>query len=347
LSRRLADSSVLARGLRAGAGYPALLVYALLCFILPGLAIDGTWGFPLGWTVYVSADGHTRPYVSFRRTVRAVLAANRITLHDGDRVTPSPDAVIWPGVRIAVVRAVPAVLIVGGVSRPIRVAATTVRDALERLAISVRPLDQVSPDPSASLRPGAAIRIVRREWRSRVERREIPFPSRVVADASLFKGNRILRSPGRPGLQARTVRVLYADGRPIAAEPLAWTVVREPVARVTAVGTRAMIASRGAFAGREYLMMEATAYYPGPNNYGGGVGPRTAIGMVAQRGIVAVDPSVIPLGTRLFIDGYGYAVAGDTGGQIQGMRIDLCYNSFDEAIHFGRRRVRVYLLGKQ
>jgi 3D (Asp-Asp-Asp) domain-containing protein len=99
--------------------------------------------------------------------------------------------------------------------------------------------------------------------------------------------------------------------------------------------------------GREYLVVEATAYYPGPNNYGGGVGSRTAIGMVAQRGIIAVDPSVIPLGTKLFIDGYGYGVAGDTGGAIQGLRVDLCYNTYDEAMRYGRQRgIKVYLLGK-
>ena len=91
-------------------------------------------------------------------------------------------------------------------------------------------------------------------------------------------------------------------------------------------------------------MFEATAYYPGPRNFGGGVGPRTATGMIAGRGVVAVDPSVIPLGTHLYIEGYGYAVAGDTGGNIRGRRIDLCYNTYDEAISFGRQPVKVFIL---
>jgi 3D (Asp-Asp-Asp) domain-containing protein len=63
--------------------------------------------------------------------------------------------------------------------------------------------------------------------------------------------------------------------------------------------------------------------------------------------VVAVDPSVIPLGSRLFIEGYGYAIAGDTGGAIQGMRIDLCFNSYDEAIRFGRRTVKVYIVDRR
>ncbi len=86
--------------------------------------------------------------------------------------------------------------------------------------------------------------------------------------------------------------------------------------------------------------MEATAYLP---TDGGGSGI-TASGMVARRGVVAVDTDVIPLGTRLYIPGYGEAIAGDTGGAIYGERIDLCMESYGEAMEFGRRDVTVYVL---
>ena len=86
--------------------------------------------------------------------------------------------------------------------------------------------------------------------------------------------------------------------------------------------------------------MEATAYLP---TDGGGDGI-TASGMVARRGVVAVDTDVIPLGTRLYIPGYGEAIAADTGGAIYGERIDLCMESYGEAMDFGRRDVTVYVL---
>ena len=70
----------------------------------------------------------------------------------------------------------------------------------------------------------------------------------------------------------------------------------------------------------------------------------TASGMLAERGVVAVDTDVIPLGTRLYIPGYGMAIAGDTGGAINGERIDLCMESYGEAMEFGRRWVKVYVL---
>lgn len=88
------------------------------------------------------------------------------------------------------------------------------------------------------------------------------------------------------------------------------------------------------------LAMEATAYLPSDGN-GSGI---TATGEVARRGIVAVDPDVIPLGTRVYIPGYGTAVAADTGGAICGNKIDLCMESYGEAINFGRRSVEVYIL---
>ena len=70
----------------------------------------------------------------------------------------------------------------------------------------------------------------------------------------------------------------------------------------------------------------------------------TADGRVAGYGVAAVDPSVIPLGTRLFVEGYGMAVAADVGSAIQGNRIDLCFDDPDLARSFGRRTVRVFIL---
>ncbi len=96
----------------------------------------------------------------------------------------------------------------------------------------------------------------------------------------------------------------------------------------------------GAVSYSSHLTVEATAYIPSD---GGGSGI-TATGMVAQHGVIAVDPRVIPLGTRVYIPGYGEAIAADTGGAIRGNRIDLCMNTYREAINFGRRNVEVYIL---
>jgi 3D (Asp-Asp-Asp) domain-containing protein len=94
--------------------------------------------------------------------------------------------------------------------------------------------------------------------------------------------------------------------------------------------------------------MVATAYDPGPVSTGKSPGQRgygiTASGMRAGYGVVAVDPRVIPLGTRVYVPGYGAAVAGDTGSAIKGYRIDLGFATYGEAVNYGRRTVTVYVL---
>jgi 3D (Asp-Asp-Asp) domain-containing protein len=88
------------------------------------------------------------------------------------------------------------------------------------------------------------------------------------------------------------------------------------------------------------LHMIATAYTAGCYGCTG----MTASGLRAGFGVIAVDPNIIPLGTKLFIPGYGRAVAGDTGGSIRGHRIDLGFNDNGQAMAWGNRSVTVYLL---
>lgn len=86
----------------------------------------------------------------------------------------------------------------------------------------------------------------------------------------------------------------------------------------------------------EPIIMEATAYTWS--------GDKTATGTWPSRGTVAVDPEVIPLGTKLHIEGYGEAIAADTGGDIKGNRVDLYMESEDECWEFGRQQVEVVVM---
>lgn len=91
---------------------------------------------------------------------------------------------------------------------------------------------------------------------------------------------------------------------------------------------------------RYAVPMVATAY----TRYDDGCGDYTYRGSYLRRGLVAVDPDVIPLGTRLYIPGYGHALADDIGGAIQGNRIDLAMDTLNEAYDFGIRNITVYVL---
>ena len=336
-----------ARAPRFGTWRQAVVACLLVSSLFPFYLAADTWGLPFGRTVHISVDGREVTFRSFRRTVGEALASAHVSLQPDDRTIPAAQTSLWSGIGVKVIRAVPLTLRVGQSTSAMRLAATSVGDALRVAGVELGPIDRVYPSAAAMLQPDMRITVERRQWRTWVQQRPVAYTSQVVADPQLFKGNRVVRTPGRAGVSQRTVEALYANGLPVAmTTPNPWTVARPPAPEVIAVGTRAMIASRGDFAGHEYMMLDATAYYPGPDNFGGGVGPRTAIGLLAQRGVVAVDPAVIPLGSKLFIEGYGYAVAGDTGGAIQGMRIDLCFSSYGEAIHFGRQTVKVYIIDR-
>lgn len=91
---------------------------------------------------------------------------------------------------------------------------------------------------------------------------------------------------------------------------------------------------------KRVMQVEATAYSPQEP----GLGIHTASGTVVRRGVIAVDPFFIPFGTRVYIPGYGEAVAEDTGDAIIGHRIDIAFDTYVEALEFGRRTIEIYIL---
>ena len=145
----------------------------------------------------------------------------------------------------------------------------------------------------------------------------------------------------QPGLERVQRETLYSNGTVIKTNDVSKVTQREMVPTIIKEGTRVVTTSRN-IAGRSSraIVMEASAYLAGDGD-GAGI---TATGVPAVRGIAAVDPDVIPLGTRLFIPGYGEAIAADTGGAIVGNKIDLVMDSYGEAMEFGRQDVTVYVL---
>ncbi|HWR44485.1 peptidoglycan-binding protein [Sporomusa sp.] len=88
------------------------------------------------------------------------------------------------------------------------------------------------------------------------------------------------------------------------------------------------------------IQLESTAY----TRYDEGCTDFTYRGNYVRRGLVAVDPDIIPLGTKLYVPDYGYAVADDVGGAIQGHKIDLAMETLDEAFAYGRRHITAYII---
>ncbi len=181
-------------------------------------------------------------------------------------------------------------------------------------------------------------------------KRKMPIPRKTerISDARLDRGmSRVVRE-GSDGVMEQVILVRRNESGILGESLLSEWVAVKPEPKVIAVGTReplrVLLTSRGSYTYRKSYSMIATAYEPSERSCGKYADGYTAIGMKAAPGIVAVDPKVIPLRTKLYVEGYGPALAADVGGAIKGNRIDIFFNTIEEALRYGRRRVKVYVL---
>ena len=176
----------------------------------------------------------------------------------------------------------------------------------------------------------------------RVVSSPIPFDVHYEFSRLVGPGRCIKARNGQPGYVTKTYDVFFDNVQPVGKALTSIDQV-EPVDAVYQMGKSGFETSRGSFHRSKILSMSATGYDPSPRTIGRGATGRTATGRHASFGCVAVDPHVIPLNTLVFVEGYGFALACDTGGAIHGNRIDLCFSSRSQAIRFGRRQVRVHV----
>lgn len=247
----------------------------------------------------------------------------------------------------------------------------TVSSILSRAGVILTDDDAVSVQLNAKTRDGMKITISRTQYVVETYEIEIPYETTYCYAPNLPEGQRVVLTKGVNGIAERTANVLYINGTEISRTPLSDVVTTEPVKEVIAIGTKGgatpgdMPVHPDAMVGKPIIgdgvivtpagevltynnsgVFLATAY----NNTDPGCTIYTYIGTLCRVGAIAVDPKVIPLGTKMYIvsnDGryiYGEAVAEDTGSSIKGNRIDLYFDTVPECIIFGMRDCTVYFL---
>lgn len=173
-----------------------------------------------------------------------------------------------------------------------------------------------------------------------VEQKEsIPFETKIISSDNLQKGHEQIVQEGTAGEKIVTKEITFVGDTEISHNVKSEKVIKKPIEKIIMRGT-------GEY--KNVLIMNASAYTAGYESTGKRPGDRgygiTASGTKAVKGTVAVDPKVIPLGSKLYVEGYGYATALDTGSAIKGNKIDLFYDSLYEAKKFGRKNLTVYVL---
>lgn len=252
----------------------------------------------------------------------------------------------------------------------------TVESLLERLNLILTNEDVVSVPLNSQTFDGLNISISRCVEVEETYTMIIPFETTYCDDPTLSKGEEVVLTEGLNGQLLCKANVVYVNGEEVSRTVLSEDVTIQPVNMVIAVGTGESVklhsndlpASliRPQFTGEpvigdgyiitpdgEYLtythveQFKATAY----NNLDPGCTEYNYIGTKCRVGAIAVDPTVIPYGTRMYIvtnDGkyvYGIATAEDCGSAIKGNRIDLYFDTVAECDAFGIRNCKVYFLG--
>ena len=178
---------------------------------------------------------------------------------------------------------------------------------------------------------------------------KIPYEVKYVETEELDMGVERVKTAGAEGTVEIVTNVVFIGDKKDSEEIVSENIVKEAVSEVIEKGTgRTIETDIGTLRIAKEILMEATAYTAGYECTGKRPGDPyygiTATGMKVRPGVVAIDPRVIPYGTKLYVEGYGEAIAADTGSAIKGNKIDLYHEELSEAYKFGRRNLKVYVL---
>lgn len=274
----------------------------------------------------VTTDGTSATVLSGADTVEGVLrdAGADIDIHDV--VSPALTARVYPGSSITVEHLNEVTVKADGETFTVYAGRNaTVSDAVALAGVPVGTGDRISVPAGSTVTDGMEISVdrVTSKYVTKVETVS-PKTKTVETTAIIYRQKEVVNA-GKSGKAKITYRINYINGRPAGREAVKTVYIEKPVDRVVRTGKKY----------KAVYTMEATAYC------GGG---STASGLQAGYGRIAVDPSVIPLGTKVYVEGYGEAVAADTGGAIKGSRIDLWFAGEAMCQSFGRRTVKLYVL---
>lgn len=306
--------------------------------------------------ITVVIDGKETKLVTYSSSVRGTLEKNGITVGPKDKLQPGLDSKVKDGDKITIKKAVNVGVKVDGKTLQIATAESTIEDMFDSEGITVSDFDKVSPLKTQSITDGMMVTITRVTSDVVREVQPIDYSTEIRKDNDLASNVTKVVQEGQTGEREITTRVVYEDGKEVSREAVSNSVTKQPVQKVLLQGTLGILnVSRGGeqVLYRKTIRVKATAYCPcaictGKFRTDTGYA-RTASGTIARRNpdgysTIAVDPSVIPLGSKVYVEGYGFAIAEDVGGAIKGNIIDVFFDTHSQANNWGVRYRNVYIL---
>lgn len=321
--------------------------------VSPSLKTEIVNGLAIQWEqakeVVITVDDKDTKIWTTEKQVKDILQEANIAVTEHDKISLALDKEIDDSNKIAIEKAFALTIVDGLDNKKVWSTAVTIKDLLAANNITLNEFDRLSAKDSDVVQAGSVVKVTRVVKATEVKDENIDFEVTTEEDSSLTKGQEKVISEGEQGTVKRTYEIVKENGEVVATNLLEEEVTKEAKNKVVAIGTKEVVtASRGgdgsAPAGGTEFYVTATAYTP----YCYGCSGISAAGIDLRSNpglrLIAVDPNVIPLGSRVWVEGYGYAVAGDTGGAIKGNIIDLLVQSESEANAWGRRQVRIKVL---
>lgn len=314
----------------------------------------GAWIISEKKEVSLSVNDNEFTVETCSKTVSDLLTEQKIDANDVTASSAALNSLLYEGQEIAVEVTADYKIFVDGKTVKVSSAGKTIGDVLSAGNIVLGDNDEVEPALDSPAVSDTVIDVHRVTIQEEIRETELAYSVEKKKDSTIVSGDNLIVQPGQNGLRKDTYRVTYRDGK-VVDEELLSSDVTEPVKEIVAVGTGISVADLPAENNSEnetaasvstapdsmtsvdVHTMKATAYHEPP-------GSLTKSGTLSRVGAIAVDPDVIPLGTKLYVEGYGYCVAEDTGGLIKGNRIDIYLDSESECVDWGVRDVTVYVL---
>ena len=333
----------------------AILLIAVIVSVSAGL---GVFAF-LKKDVIINDNGSQLVFKTMKSTVGETLEQNSISVSPDDYISVSPDTELqrMKANEIIIKRAVPVNILSDGTEFRLMTYRDTVGEALAVSPVKPEGLDRLEGvKPGDRIEKEMYIRIIRVKEDIVTEKETIPYQTLKRENARLDKGTEKVVKRGEEGIREKQYKVVTEDGIETLRELVKDSVVLDPINMIMEFGTvlNHKTARGDTIRYKKVLDMKATAYtasfkdtgkHPGDPGFG-----ITRTGIRAKKGVIAVDPKVIPLGTRVYVEvagstpDYGFALAADTGGAIKNNKIDLYFDDQDFVDKWGAKKVKVYIL---
>ncbi|KMM36013.1 hypothetical protein AB986_19785 [Alkalihalobacillus macyae] len=345
-------------------------------YVSHDLTAELTSGEVIEWKpavqVTLTINGENKKVWTTRDTVDELLEDENVKVSEHDQLSASRDDKLKEDMNITVDEAFQMTVNDGGKQTNVWTTSTTVAGFLEQQNIQLGELDRVEPEKDSNVKENSEIKVIRVEKVTDVVEESIDYATVTKEDRSMQKGKEKILEAGSEGKQEKHYEVVLENGKEVSRELKKTKVVKQKSDRIVSVGTQVITQlaekkssnapaktekstasksssapkskSNASTSGGKVLNVSTTAYTANCTGCSGITSTGYNLKTNPNAKVIAVDPSVIPLGSKVHVEGYGTAIAADTGGAIKGNKIDVFFSSKSAAYAWGNKTVKITIL---